>query len=231
MKLETLNDRIAKAEERVTKKQNTIEKKVALIAKKESKLNSVSGDERFWLECDIEHLKEDIERLGKEIEETKKQLEKYNTQMSGAEEQEKMLKELPELFNSLRDELVERWDAYDKEHRDFLKKQYSNLGYSAFVKKYHYAAYEEMYVTDEKIHNSNMNAAKALIIDLIYRVKSRVGEITDWSGIRATAGTYGYTVLNGFVKGTQGRCVVESIGAGGYNIQRYHIRVLVKECN
>lgn len=230
MKFETLKDRIEKAEERVTKKQNTIEKKIALIAKKESKLNSVNGNDRFWLECDIEHLKEDIERLGKEIEETKKQIEKYNAQMSGAEEQEKMLKELPELFNSLREELVNRWDAYDKDHRDFLIMQYKMLGYSAFIKRYHYTGYNEKDFTDEKIHNDNMEAAKTLIIDLIYRVKSRVGEITDWSGIRATAGTGGFTVLNGYVKGTQGRCVVESIGAGGYNIQRYHIRVLVKEC-
>ena len=35
--------------------------------------------------------------------------------------------------------------------------------------------------------------------------------------------------LNGVVSGTEGRCKVTTIGAGGYNVQCYHMRVLVKE--
>ncbi len=81
--------------------------------------------------------------------------------------------------------------------------------------------------SDEQIHNDNVQAAKSLIIDLIYRVRSITGEITDWSDVRASAGTRGFTVLNGLVIGKEGRAKVESITAGGYNIQRLHIRVLV----
>lgn len=231
MKFETLKDRIAKAEERLTKKQNTITKKTALIAKKQAGLSKANADERYWIECDIEHLQDDIERLEKEIEATKEQIENYNSQLAGAEKEENTLKELPEILKGLRDELVTRWDAYDKDHAEFLKKRYAELGYKAFVKEYHYSAYDEMHRSSEEIHKANTDAARSLILDLVRRISDRVGEITDWSGIAANAGTHGFTVLNGYVAGAQGRVRVESIGAGGYNIQRYHIRVLVHEIN
>ena len=81
--------------------------------------------------------------------------------------------------------------------------------------------------SDEQIHDDNVQAAEDLIIDLIYRVRKITGEIIDWSNIRATAGTGGFTVLNGTVIGKEGIACVESITADGYNIQRLHIRVLV----
>ena len=81
--------------------------------------------------------------------------------------------------------------------------------------------------SDEQIHDDNVQAAENLIIDLIYRVRKITGEITDWSDIRATVGTDGFTVLNGTVIGKEGITCIESITAGGYNIQRLHVRVLV----
>lgn len=232
MKLETLNDRIQKAEEKITKKTATIAKKTATIAKKQAALEKTTDSyEKLWLETDIEGLKDDIERLGKEIEETKKTLESYKGQLSGAIARERTLTvELPESLKALQTELVERWDAYDIEERKVLRKAHSELGYTAFVKKYSYAAYNRMHRTDAEIHKSNMDDAESLILNLVNRVKSTVGEITDWKHVRCERGTYGMPVLNGFIVGKEGRCNVESIGAGGYNIQRYHIRVLVKPC-
>lgn len=230
MTIETLKERIANAEAKIAKKQNTIVKKTALIEKKRAALEKQTGNDAYWTECDIEHLTEDIERNGKEIAEIRKTLEGYRAQMGGALEQEKLLKDIPDNLKALQTELVTRWDEYDKRHRDELAEEKSKLGYSAFVRKYSYAAYEEIYRTDEQIHRANVNDAKALIINLIYRVRDIVGEITDWGGIRcAQASFFEGAALNGLVIGTQGRCMVESIIAGGWNIQRLHIRTLVKE--
>lgn len=61
-------------------------------------------------------------------------------------------------------------------------------------------------------------------LDLYYRCVNAVGVLTDVSGL--TVGENGS--LNGHVVGEQGKANVETIYAGGYNIQCLHYRVLVK---
>ena len=247
MKITTLKDRIEKATEKVAKKENTIVKKTAQIEKKYKALEKLGVEDPanmnvddfrdtenwhdiYWTYCDIKHLREDIRRGGKEIEATKKTLEKYEAQLVGEIEKESLfLKEIPEVFKSLQDELVTTWDAWDKEKRERLRKVFNELGSrEAFNRGYTGADYDFRYKTDDQIHDANVRDAKTLILDLYYRVKDITGEVTDWTGIHATQGTGGFTVLNGIVIGKEGRAEVESILAGGYNIQRLHVRVLVK---
>ena len=241
MKLTTLTERIEKAEATIAKKENTISKKIAQIEKKSDKARELGADpekdrfeyrdnqEIFWLLCDIYHLNEDIERGRKEIEEKKITLENYRKQLAGEIEKENiLLKEMPEIFTPFRDELVERWDRYDIKRREFLDKEMNTLGYKEFMKKYHYSDYQFRYTTDEQIHESNVRDAKNLILNLYYRVKDITGEVTSWEDLHITNGNGG-AVINGYVIGKEGRAKVESILAGGYNIQRLHIRVLVHE--
>lgn len=247
MKITTLKERIEKANQKIEKKQNTIVKKNAQIEKKYQALrklgvedpenrdreefrNAENWHDIYWTYCDISSLRDDIIRGGKEIEATKKTLEKYEAQLAGEIEKESIfLTEVPEVFKDLIDELVETWDLWDIMRRENLRKEYGRLSYNEFMKNHSYADYEFRYITDEKIHSDNERDAKALVLDLYYRVKDITGEVTDWSDIRATQGTNGFTVLNGVVIGKEGRARVESILAGGYNIQRLHVRVLVHE--
>lgn len=60
---------------------------------------------------------------------------------------------------------------------------------------------------------------------IIERTNKIVGQITDASGL--TIGAKGD--LNGIIVGTRGKAHVETIGAGGYNIQVFHFRTLIKE--
>lgn len=248
MRIETLNERIKNAESKIEKKRNTISKKAAAIEKKRNQVSKTYGIDPdtydkykwqefgqekgwnlYWTLCEIDSLVDDIKRLTDEIAETEISLEKYRGQLAGEiAKDEIFIKEIPESMRRMQMELVERWDAYDIERRNTILQDYREMGYKAFCKKHNAADRDFMYKTNEQIHKANEDDAKAMILDLYNRIKDITGEITDWSGVEAAIGTWGMTVLNGVVIGKEGRAVVESIFAGGYNIQRLHVRVLVK---
>ena len=234
MNIKTLTERIENAEKKIQKKQATIAKKQKWIADKTAKLETMTDDhERYWAECDIRSLKEDIVRIEKEIKETEKTLENYRKQYDGEIEREKSwIDEVPEVLKSFQNELVEEWDAHDIAKKERILEAIRTMPYEMLKEMYHWRDRDwAKYTTDEQIHESNEKDATSLILNLVNRVKDVTGEITDWSGLTLAQGTWGMTVLNGWVSGKEGRCCVESIGAGGYNIQRYHIRVLVKPIN
>ena len=62
--------------------------------------------------------------------------------------------------------------------------------------------------------------------DIIERTNYAIGEIKDASGLRVGS-TRGE--LNGFIIGERGKAEVETIMAGGYNIQCLHLRTLIKK--
>lgn len=204
--------KIIKVKERIAKKRLTIEKK-------EKWLLSDSKDE-----YEKEWLRDDIRRLILEIEEAKKTIEKYEGQLSGEIEREKILFDIPVSMKSLQNELVERWNNYDFERRKKLKEKYEEMNFQNVIKKFKRSEYDFMLLSDDQINKSNMRDAKNLIIDLFQRIKSITGEVIDWSNIQYSGGA-----LNGIVVGKEGKVKVETIIAGGYNIQKLHIRVLVHE--
>ena len=230
MRIETLKDRISNAEEKIIKKQNTITKKTAMIEKKNAQIaKETDENSRRWLDYDVRHLTEDIQRLEREIKETEKTLENYRAQMAGEiERQDLLTKEVPETLKTLQTELVTEWDRYDKNRRQKMLDDYYAMSYHDFCIKYRGEDTELRYKTDEQIHNANVRDAEAIIINLVNRVKGITGEITSWAGMTIAPNNMGWSILNGRVEGKEGIAYVESIGAGGYNIQRYHIRVLVK---
>ena len=253
MKIETLKERIEKKQAQIERKYNTIAKKKAQIEKKAAKARALGYDpeegeanargnhEAYWLICDIEHLKEDIRRGYDEIEECKATLEKYEKQLAGELEKEALfINEVPQAMKDLEAKLIDKWNEDDKRRRDYLKGEYKRLedehanergcgSYKDFIKAYGYSAYGFMFTSDEEIHKGNVKDARAFILDLVNRVKEITGEVVSWEDVRLTAGNV-FPVLNGTVEGKEGTARVESILAGGYNIQRLHIRTLVKAC-
>lgn len=63
------------------------------------------------------------------------------------------------------------------------------------------------------------------LMDLVQRIVKVVGRITDASNLHI--GKKGD--INGIIIGTEGKAVIETIDAGGYNVQCYHFRTLIHE--
>ena len=230
MTIVTLKDRITKAETRIEKKRATVAKKTALVEKKRAAMEAEPDERERWaLSCDIKWLEQDLRRLESEIMETEKTVENYKRQLSGEiARQEMLIKEVPDILKDFQKSLVDGWDAFDKDHKNFLRAQHDSLGYSEFIRQYHFAGWEEMYKTAEQSHKENVRDAESIILNLLNRVKDITGDVTSWHGLHVAPDNNGYMIINGIVSGKMWRCEVESIGAGGYNIQRFHIRVLVK---
>lgn len=239
-------ERLNKAEEAVTKKIGTLERH----QKKLEKLNGIiaqsgytvaeiktwkwSGDEfknnLIWKMIDVENCLEDIKNTEKAIEDKKRIVENWKAKLEEATKEEKVIdNELPAVISDFMEKLVEQWNEWDKKSRARLKKEYDWLGYREFIKKWKYSGYEKMRETDEQIEKENRRNAKAICLNLWRRVKETVGEVTDCHGLEVVSGNeFEGCVINGMVYGTDGACVVESVSAGGYNIQKWHIRTLVK---
>ena len=94
----------------------------------------------------------------------------------------------------------------------------NNFGYNATDGEYVLKAFN-----DDKLSKIIEAEKKAKYEDLCNRISAVVGEITDVSNLRISAKGN----LDGIVEGTKGRAKVETIGAGGWNIQCFHYRVLV----
>lgn len=75
----------------------------------------------------------------------------------------------------------------------------------------------------EKLHKDLEDEAKRKYDFIIERTNKIVGKITDATLLRV--GDSGD--LNGYIKGDRGTAKVNTIGAGGYNIQCFHFRTLI----
>lgn len=234
-----LREKLDKALANVEKRKATIEKHKALAEKKLKKLEdngwkagledtslfrgnyealTAISDYKWKLE-DIKGATEKLE----EAEEIAKNWEaRYNKQL---DTELKIATEVPEAFKEARAKLVESWVAFDIVSRDRMLEKRRELEYKEFRKLYKYSEEESLKHTDEEFRKIEEREADLWLLNLYNRVKDITGEVTDCSGV-----TWGGKCLDGYVEGKNGRAIVETIEAGGYNIQRWHLRVLVKEC-
>lgn len=83
--------------------------------------------------------------------------------------------------------------------------------------------YREPYLNEEELQKALDREVKAKYNDLVVRMKNAVGEIQDCSNLRIG----GNGSINGIISGTNGKARMETIMAGGWNIQCLHYRVLV----
>lgn len=212
--------------ERIEKSENKIEAKKATIAKKEKWIASGKKDQ-----YEINWLRDDIDRLHSEITETETVIDKYKKQLSGAIEKESIFEKMPEIMKEIEKELCDEWNVSDMARRAKLREEIRKIEEMPVGKERRAArdqfcrdhlGWQIIHQTEDEIKKENARNAHEYVLDLYRRVREVTGEVTDWSGIYANG-----VALNGIVCGKMGRARVETILAGGYNIQRLHCRTLV----
>ena len=223
MKSIELKERLEKAKANLAKAEKS-------LAKHEAKLASLDPNsyEHEWEEWEVKHAKNLVEEKATTVKNWEKKLAK-------ALEQEDSFKEMPLAFLYARAELVKEWVAYDIAQRERIKAIKAEFYENAHTldeireasRKYReivkYTTEETYTKTDEDFYRIEEKNATECLVDLYNRVKAITGKITDASGIR-----WGGKCLDGYIVGEQGTAEVETISAGGYNIQRWHLRTLVK---
>lgn len=230
-----ITERINKAQEAVRKLNNLIwkrEEKLKKLHKELAKASDRVESGHHWtpkelLEMDIEHEEDALEENRKKLPEKEATLAKWQKKLDEVNAENRKLNEIPEQLKKLQAELTEKIVASDIRHRERMYQDDKEMDYHDFIEKYSYTE-REYYMGrsdkdfEEMVRRDAVAEAKWWILDLINRVEKKVGEITEWR-LWFTS-----KALNGYVVGTKGSAVVETIIAGGYNIQRRHNRVLVK---
>lgn len=186
-----------------------------------------------------DNLRNAEESAKKEPEELKKYegwVKKYNDALKFAKD----VDEMPEIFKEVVDLLATEWTEWDVRDRERMKKMKAELpeykygmtkeerdeyykAYNDFRKAFPVSRENDLKQSDEYLYKKNEDTATVYVKDLIHRIKDRVGEITNLQNVHFSG-----KALNGYVEGTLGKVYLETILAGGYNIQRLHYRVLVK---
>lgn len=206
----------AEITERIIKAKEVIVKKEKSIAKLEREIPTLTG---YMKECRTN----DLHRRKQELEEKQLTLKNWQDKLEQLNAENKKLMQIPEQLKKLQQQIAEEIEEELKNFIDRMKKDRKELEYREYRKRYKYSVeLKYYYMKDEEIRKEAVHEAKEWVLDLVHRVEKKVGQITNWNvhvDIRA---------LNGWVEGTKGNATIETIFAGGYNIQCLHTRVLVK---
>lgn len=123
---------------------------------------------------------------------------------------------------------IQEWYEHDLKDESFKAFQDDYFKYKKnFIKKWKHVtqfnhgsrSWEENLERDLEIEKNRKYH------DIVDRTNKIVGQITDVSMLRINPKGN----LDGIITGTRGKASVETIGAGGYNIQAFHFRTLIHE--
>lgn len=129
----------------------------------------------------------------------------------------------------LKRENFAEWKEYNERRRSVKEAFESRFGFLApYVERVlnHETYRYDLWGFDNlKLQKDLKEDADRKYDNIIERTNEIVGTIKDAAGLKV-----GYKgELDGYVIGERGKAHIQTIGAGGYNIQRFHFRVLVHE--
>ena len=239
MTVTELRERLKKAVEKCEKCVKTIERHEAQAQKKLDKIiangwdasdrykygayGSEPNHDAYWAVCEYENKLNDIENAKKKLADAERIMGNWSEKLYKQVQIEKTIEEgVPTQLKEMQAELANVWYEGEIEHRDTMKAKRRQMDYVSFCRMYSARAWEDAERSDEQVKKEVERDARDFVIDLYNRIKHVTGNVTDWAGIHWKG-----KALNGVVAGDHGTAKVETIMAGGYNIQRLHYRVLV----
>ena len=250
----TLTERINKKITDIAKANKSLAKYLAECTKEEATLINdylLTGDKnpyRQWLKNNNRYYGGDAWSKAIDLYDAQNTLAKYQNMLKAIEERESTAKinTIWEFLLSYK-ELVIEWLKNNAINKDLYFKEESKYCDMANSRKYT----KEELLKQENIYRKYKNQIHPLTnkyysprrgwdmaglnkyldkdiedkyFQLIDQVTKITGEILSAEGLKIKAGE-----LNGVIKGTKGIAKIHTISAGGYNIQCFHYRTLVKE--
>ena len=227
--------------ERIEAKEKQIEKLEKSLERHERKLakalkEGASPYETKWIEYDIRNVKSSLE-------DCRNTLEKYKSKQKEQERENQIFAEAERVFRPFTQYLEEKWNLQDMEKRKIIRSEYEvhrkevdrliesdrrsfldciQLFYSHMKDTYGVDWQRWLSISDEEIREDNRKAVRELVVSTAVRIREKAGTVTDYSGLHC-----GCSCFEGFIKGDKGTVEVRSVLAGGWNIQKLHVRVLV----
>lgn len=155
-----------------------------------------------------------------ELEEKIKDNEERLAKMT---EKEEKLYDMPPLFLELIDAMIPECEKNIKFRYDHIRQLKATGKTTKELYRVFGSDYDRAMKYDEvEIRQLAERSAKAYVSDLYRRVTKKVGDIVDYHDLYLNG-----PAINGVVVGERGTTRLETIMAGGYNIQRLHLRVIL----
>lgn len=162
----------------------------------------------YWELCEVVHKLESINNSNLKLEEAKHVVTNWKKKKDAATKERKRILELNKNVPSVIIEYVDQWGQLAKEWH--MKNDKKVLDGS---------------ITEEALDRTIKEEKEYKVAELISLVMDVVGVITDAKGL--TIGAKGQ--LNGFIIGTHGKAEINTVAAGGWNIQKFHFRTLINK--
>lgn len=219
----------------------------ATVENIDEKIASVvgTGNDRVWQLFDVKGKLDDIKGATKNLKVAEETLKKWKEKLAIQINQEKFLADnVPEVIKYFLGEWLENsFDWYVVRLKHYKRRMIeisadaeltSDEKYKSrnMVKLFSGALVVRMseFYNEDKAYEYLLKELEQdklyKMLDLAYRIKAAVGEITDAEGLYVANGTGN---LNGFIIGVEGKAKVETIGAGGHpdGVQCFHYRTLI----
>lgn len=196
------------------------------------------GTQHYWPLCEVESKQDDIKRAKHTLVDRERIVEDWAAKMTKANARVEQYAALPAVIVEFGEKYKARVIGWYEDSNERVKEKLTAAAGLEYKKRQKVKAEICKWFGNEFLELARMSADEFatkvevlaerrkmdLIELLVARVKEITGEITDAAGLHI--GMNGE--INGLVIGEQGKANVNTIGAGGYNIQCFHFRVLVK---